>query len=353
MNGSIDETDIFSTALNATQVKNLYLGGIGSLPAITPLTISGGGTLDLNGASQVLASLSDGVGSGVVTSSFAGGSPVLTLAPSGGASTFSGTIQNGSGTVNLALSGNTAAAQWLTGVNTFSGITTVTSGSLVLANSGALLNSTLSSGGIVFDQSVNPHAFTIGGLSGNFSLALQDDANNNVALSVGNNNQGSTYSGVLSGGGSLTKIGSGALTVASSANTFNGGVTLNSGLLQGTGAVPFGTGTLAINGGTLQMLNNMGGFYNNNVTVNSAGTISIAVNGTAPDRHQRQRLPVRHAQRPDRRGPDRDRQQQLEARLHRRRRHPHGGRRPDHLQRHQRREPDPAWRIQHRQPARQ
>ena len=62
-----------------------------------------------------------------------------------------------------------------------------------MANSGALLNSMVSSGGVVFDQSVNPHAFTFGGLSGSFPLALQDNANNTVALSVGNNNQNSAY----------------------------------------------------------------------------------------------------------------------------------------------------------------
>ena len=281
MVGSIDETNVFGTALNATQVRNLYLNGIGSLPALTPLTISSGGTLDLNGASQQVGSLADGSGSGVVTNSFSGSSATLTLAPVAGSTTFSGTIQNGAGTVNLVLSGNTAAAQWLTNVNTFSGNTNVASGSLVLANSGALTNSTLTSGGIVFDQSVSSHAFTVGGLSGNFPLVLQDDANNPVALSVGNNNLSSTYAGILSGNGSLTKIGSGLLSLAASANSFSGGVTLNTGVLQGTGALPFGTGTLAINGGTLQMLNNMGGFYNNNVTVNSAGTISVATNGAA------------------------------------------------------------------------
>ena len=63
------------------------------------------------------------------------------------------------------------------------------------------------------------HAFTFGGLSdGNYgggNLYLQDNAGNPVALSVGNNNQSTTFSGQIDGprGSSFEKIGSGVLTL--------------------------------------------------------------------------------------------------------------------------------------------
>ena len=68
--------------------------------------IASGATLDLNGLSQTLLSLSDGTGGGGTVSSSAGGSATLTLAPASASSaTFSGTIQNGKGLVNLMLNG--------------------------------------------------------------------------------------------------------------------------------------------------------------------------------------------------------------------------------------------------------
>ena len=78
----------------------------------------------------------------------------------------------------------------LRGANTFSGSTSVTSGTLDLSNQYALQQSTLAmSGGIaVFDSSVSGNAFTVGGLSGAGGLALSNSAGTAVALSVGNNN---------------------------------------------------------------------------------------------------------------------------------------------------------------------
>jgi autotransporter-associated beta strand protein len=52
-----------------------------------------------------------------------------------------------------------------------------------------------------------------------------------VTLSVGNNNASTVYKGVLSGGGGLTKIGSGALTLYG-ASTYTGTTNVQSGVLQ-------------------------------------------------------------------------------------------------------------------------
>ncbi len=125
--------------------------------------------------------------------------------------------------------------------NTFSGATNlgspaVGSGSkLVLANSLALQNSTLSYTGtskLEFASTVTSQAFTFGGLTGTSEIALQDNAATPlaIALSVGNNNSDTTYSGALSGAGSLTKIGTGSLTLTG-ANSYTGATTIDSGKL--------------------------------------------------------------------------------------------------------------------------
>ena len=157
----------------------------------------------------------------------------LTLAPSGGTATFSGVIGDGSGGVSLAINGS--GTQVLKGSNTFSGATTVFAGTLNLSNQNALQNSTLTmaGGALALDQSVAAHAFTVGGLAGSGNIALQDNAAvpDSVALTVGGNNASTTFSGALSGLGSLTKSGSGVLALGGN-DTYNGPTAITSGTLK-------------------------------------------------------------------------------------------------------------------------
>jgi len=160
-------------------------------------------------------------------------------------STFSGGLDINSAanifTVSEALSGTGsltklgAGTLTLSGSNSFSGATTVSSGTLILANSYALGNSTITIGTapIAFDSSVSSHAFTVGGLAGSSNLALRDNAAtpNPVAFTVGANNQSTSYSGVLSGSGSLIKTGTGTL-ILTVANKFSGPTGINGGVLQ-------------------------------------------------------------------------------------------------------------------------
>ncbi|HBE22896.1 MAG TPA: hypothetical protein DDW21_05545 [Verrucomicrobiales bacterium] len=118
----------------------------------------------------------------------------------------------------------------LNGANTFTGDTTIaTGGTLKLSNALALQSSTLqypdTDGALSFGPLTSA---TLGNLNGSKNLAL-DNANEiplPVALTIGGNNTSSTYSGVLSGAGSLTKTGTGVLTL-SGLNTYAGATAVN------------------------------------------------------------------------------------------------------------------------------
>jgi autotransporter-associated beta strand protein len=90
-------------------------------------------------------------------------------------------------------------------------------------------------------------AGTLGGLTGPGTLGLANTSAA-VALSAGNNNVSTTFSGMLQGTGSLTKIGSGVLALSGS-NTYTGSTTINQGSLVVDGWLT--TSAVSVNGGTL------------------------------------------------------------------------------------------------------
>ncbi len=104
---------------------------VGSLPNATALSIAAGGTMDLRGGRQTVASLADSGGSGgVVTNSAAAIPAILTINPSAGSTTFSGAIRS---SIRLIKTG--AGAQVLTGASAYSGATTVSNGTLLVNGS--------------------------------------------------------------------------------------------------------------------------------------------------------------------------------------------------------------------------
>ena len=135
--------------------------------------------------------------------------------------TFSGVINNGSGTVSLTKSGTGALT--LSGTSTYSGTTTISGGTLVIS-----------------------------GLLGNGSYAASITNNASLAFS---NSASQTLSGVISGSGTLTKAGPGTLTL-SQANSYSGGTTITGGTVQisaggsaGGSTAGLGTGTVSIASG--------------------------------------------------------------------------------------------------------
>ena len=195
--------------------------------------VSNGGTIQWATGSAVDISAGTGAISGGLTlsatTSFDTNGNNVTLAGSIGNNGAGGITKTGAGSLTLA------------GANTFTGATTVSAGTLVLAHSDALAGSTLTavtnSGatpGIAFDEGVGSKIFTLGGLTGSVGMALQDNVGGAITLRVGNNNTSQTYSGVLSGGGGLTKLGFNTLTLTGK-STYTGATTIQAG--PGTGGI--------------------------------------------------------------------------------------------------------------------
>jgi autotransporter-associated beta strand protein len=127
-----------------------------------------------------------------------------------------------------ALSKTGSGTVTLSGANTYSGGTTVSAGTLVVNNADALGAGSVTLSGGSLDVKANTVAKDI---------TLTSDST--VAGANG------TISGVISGSGLLTKVGSGSLTLSGN-NTFAGGALVNAGTLQVNGEV---LGNLVVSSG--------------------------------------------------------------------------------------------------------
>lgn len=140
----------------------------------------------------------------------------------------------------------------LSATNTFTGQTQLQGATtLRLTGGNALRESTLNitSGTVQF---INHTSGTLGGLAGTQGFALTNDLGQAVTLNVGRNHENTTFSGVLSGSGSLVKTGTGTLTLSGN-SAYTGGTVIGAGTLAlGSAGALGNTGTLAFTGGTLR-----------------------------------------------------------------------------------------------------
>ena len=146
---------------------------------------------------------------------------------------------------------NSSGVLTINGASNYTGNTLITSGTLALGNASGIQSSTLdTSGGGTFSFGGLTSA-TFGGLTNGGSLSLTNTASAGVALSAGNNGVTTTYSGVLSGSGSLIKIGGGMLTLAGT-NIYTGTTAVNGGVLVASttaGLAGLGTSTFTVASG--------------------------------------------------------------------------------------------------------
>ncbi|MBN3847281.1 autotransporter outer membrane beta-barrel domain-containing protein [Paraburkholderia sp. Ac-20342] len=242
-------TGTFATALVQSGTLNLT-GTLGTTTATVVATVDSGATLQANAANLPLSVTDNGL--------------VRFQQDSGG--TYTGLI-SGTGAVEKTGAGTLTLAPAAAGGNTYSGGTTITQGTLSVAADNALGAATgaltLNGGTLQLGASFDPAA----------SRALSITANNGTIDTQGFQ---STIAQNITGAGSLTKLGTGTLTLNGTANSYAGGTQVDAGtlvvgdagnaaaLLSGGGPVGVATGAT------------LGGYGGVNGNVTNNGTIAVA-----------------------------------------------------------------------------
>lgn len=206
-------------------------------------------------------------------------------AANSGINTVSGTIHDGTGKINVSvisttpLGGSAEAGVWrFSGANTYTGVTTITTGTLIFANKASQSSgsaATVSAAGSIglgvgavsgdFSDSDVAGLFNSGTLSGFASFSM--NAASGVALDT---TAGSfTQSTVLTGSRALTKFGDNILTLAG-INTYTGVTTISGGTLQLGDGTSGKDGTIA----SASIVNNGNLTYNRFGSVTSTAVIS-------------------------------------------------------------------------------
>ena len=182
--------------------------------------------------------------------------------------------------VNFVGSGTT----YISGNNTYTGSTNISSGKLVVYNGGTLGNNsavTVGTGAMLEALS----DLTIGSLAGNGTVDV-DTGSGGFTLTVGGDNTSTVFSGTIIDFSYLTKTGTGTLTMTGN-NPYYGATIINDGLLVVNGSIANsgitvnaggslgGSGTLGsitINGGSLAPGNSIG-------TMNVSGSVDFSGGG--------------------------------------------------------------------------
>ncbi len=214
--GTLTLTNAGNSYGGLTRISNgtLALGGAGVLPAGTTVTFgtaTTNGSLDLGGTSQTVAGLAvdAAVPAGSVAGQVVGNSSttddsILTVSGAG-TSTFGGTIQDGvaGGTRTVALAVGTGTLI-LAGNNTYTGGTTVAAGGTLVLGGGG----------------------TTGAVAGNVANSGTLTFNRSDAAG-----SGYTFAGAITGNGTVTKTGTGVVTLGGTANAI-AALNVNAGTLR-------------------------------------------------------------------------------------------------------------------------
>lgn len=217
-------------------------------------------------------------------------------------------VTNATGTTNIAailagsgqLTKTGAGSLTMTGANTYTGITTINAGTVVITHNtglGSTAGGTLVASGAILDlQNVAVGAEEIT-LAGGTLTDVKSSLAGNIILTANSNlgatNVGDTFtlSGVISGGFGITKIGAGTV-ILSGVNTYTGATNINAGILSVTGSLADATAVTVANDATYNLaasdtiasLTGAGNVTLNSNTLTVAGstdtTFSCVMSGT-------------------------------------------------------------------------
>jgi fibronectin-binding autotransporter adhesin len=270
---AMDDNVTLANDLGSLGSATLTKDGVGTLTFIADTTFNGNLTV-ANGN----LTLGNGGSTGSVVGSIelTNASSVLTVSRSG-----DHTINNFiSGAGGLILNG--AGTHTINQANTFTGSTTINGGTAYLASGTALQGSTVvyntSGGSLNFGTNTS---VVLGGLEGNKNLTLEntDATPAAVALTVGGNGGTTTYSGILSGAGSLTKSGAGTMSMTG-AHTYSGATQVNGGILDLASTVTLNNTTVSVGAtGTLTSMGTINASALSNVANGAAGGAALDILG--------------------------------------------------------------------------
>jgi autotransporter-associated beta strand protein len=318
---------------NSTIANNFTIGGDGATSGTSSLgairgsfgtnnqtaTVSGSVALSAN-ASITTAASANVTGSKLVLSGPVNlSSSTLTLRPalasSGTTAAASAPIEltgvvSGSGSVVVAA--DPLSSVFFSGLNTYSGGSTIQSGTLRVGSGSALGTGSLAVSGGGLD--LNGQSLQVGSLSGSSNGLITSAVAGNASLTTTVTST-STYAGSITNGSgvvSLSKTGTGSLYLTGS-SSYSGGTTITSGLVQNGLRNSttdyfndaFGTGTIVVSGsGTVAIRNNStiangftiggagatsgssslgairGSFGTNNQTATISGSVALSANAT-------------------------------------------------------------------------
>jgi len=257
----------------------------GNTVALGSSTANTAGILDLHGFNQTVGTFT-GTATSIVTNAAAAGSPsVLTVSGGSLGSTFGGVIQDGTGGISVVKSG--AQTVTFTGVDTYTGGTTINNGTLILAGG----NNTLAPGGAIvlgdagdanignlqlgssagaINQTVasiartSTNTGTTQKVTGGYYNAATPGIFSTLTVDYTNTQTTDNYVGFLGSGTAgataanniaLTTIGAGTLELTpKSANTYIGGTNIDAGTLElGTANALPSSGAVNVAGGSLNL----------------------------------------------------------------------------------------------------